>query len=196
MCRILDYIIICISTSTEPPISVPTWVLRYSLRVGISTYLIFNQFSWYIAFSSRWTHISSLWDTSLRRLTSIVETLLPYLGSYPLPPDPLLVWFGSQRLRVVPAIREVFPTGHPVLGQLTSSFGLCYNMSPYWIDYIFNCNILLPNITMPLVSDFHPTFRPLGAYSLRVSVSTYLIFNPPRINSILIFLSMQMSSFP
>ena len=53
MCRILDYIIICISTSTEPPISVPTWALRYSLRVGISTYLIFNQFSWYIAFSSR-----------------------------------------------------------------------------------------------------------------------------------------------
>ena len=152
MCRILDYIIICISTSTEPPISVPTWVLRYSLRVVISNYLIFNQFSWYIAFSSRWTHISSLWDTSLRRLTSIVETLLPYLGSYPLPPDPLLVWFGSQRLRVVPAIREVFPTGHPVLGQLTSSFGLCYNMSPYWIDYIFNCNILLSNITMPLVS--------------------------------------------
>ena len=70
-------------------------IRTYSLRVGISTYLIFNQFSWYIAFSSRWTHISSLWDTSLRRLTSIVETLLPYLGSYPLPPDPLLVWFGS-----------------------------------------------------------------------------------------------------
>ena len=59
---------------------------------------------------------------------------------------------------------------------LSKTLVLLYYSYP---DYIFIQDALLPDKLEPLFSDFYPTFRPQGAYSLRVSISTYLIFNPP-----------------
>ena len=61
-------------------------------------------------------------------------------------------------------------------------------ISLYRSDYIFIFYILLPNIKEPTVSDCS-YISSIRTYSLRVSISTYLIFKPPEYIYIYIHLS-------